>query len=231
MQVRSLKRLLSRLRRAGSVPPTLSSVDAYARWAAAYPARAHNALMQCEQDALLELLPPLAGATVLDLACGTGRYGLLAGERGARRVIALDNSLPMLTAAELPLRALASVEQIPLADQSVDGVICALALGHLTSLDRALAEIGRTLKQGGWALISDFHPLLYSRGARRTFSVEGRQYAVEHYPHRHADYARAAGSAGLTMEDVREPALAPELIAQGAAAGPVVMVCRLRRAE
>lgn len=225
-----LRRIRERLRGATIAPPTLTSVEAYARWAATYPARAHNALMQCEQDALLDLLPPLAGAVVLDLACGTGRWGLLARERGARRVIALDNSLPMLEVAELPLRALAHVEQVPLADESVDGVICGLALGHLPSLDQAVAEIGRVLKPGGWALISDFHPLLHYRGARRTFSVGGQQYAVEHYPHLYADYLSAADSAGLRIEDVREPALAPELLAQGAASGPVVIVYRLRRA-
>jgi malonyl-CoA O-methyltransferase len=79
-----------------SRPRTLSSLDAYARWAGSYPPHAHNALMRAEEAALLDLLPPLGGRIVLDAACGSGRYARIALERGARCVIATDNSPEML---------------------------------------------------------------------------------------------------------------------------------------
>src|SRR5690606_17468130 len=114
--------------------------DAYARWAAAYPPHAHNALMAAEEAAMRGLLPALAGRVVLDLACGTGRYGLLAQESGASRVLGLDNSSAMLRANPLPLRALATTEAIPLASASVDVILCGLALGHLPRLTPSIAE-------------------------------------------------------------------------------------------
>ena len=38
-----------------------SPSDAYAAWAPTYPPHAHNALMEVEQTAVLELLPPVSG--------------------------------------------------------------------------------------------------------------------------------------------------------------------------
>ncbi len=72
-------------RKQSPAPPLLTSLDAYARWAEAYPPQAHNALMRAEEQAVRALLPALDGQIVLDLACGTGRWGLIALEirRGA----------------------------------------------------------------------------------------------------------------------------------------------------
>jgi len=222
-----LNRLLRRLRPT-PIPETLSSIDAYARWAASYPPHAHNPLMQAEQDAVLALLPDVTGRAVLDLACGTGRYGILARERGAKTVIGLDNSAAMLLASPLTHRALATSEVIPLASASIDVVICALALGHLPRLKPSLAEIGRVLKSGGIALVSDFHPLLFFGGGRRTFSANGAIYAVEHYAHLYGDYHHAARDAGLRIDDVLEPRLSGEYAGHGPAPdAPVVVVYKL----
>lgn len=215
-----LRRLRALLRRP---PRTLNSLDAYALWAASYPPQAHNALMQAEQQAMLELLPPLAGRVVLDLACGTGRYGRLAQERGAAAVIGIDNSLPMLAGNRLPGRVQATTEAIPLRAGVVDVVLCGLAVGHLPALTEVLGEIGRVLLPGGIALISDVHPFVALNGAQRTFAApDGRVYAVEHYAHLYGDMQQAATRAGLRIDAVREPAL--ERV-------PVAIVYLLRRAR
>ncbi|MCC6801696.1 MAG: methyltransferase domain-containing protein [Anaerolineae bacterium] len=199
--------LRDRLRRLLTRPPrTLGSLDAYALWAASYPPKAHNPLMAIEQRAMLDLMPPLAGLVVLDLACGTGRYGVLAQARGARHVIEIDNSPAMLAANRLPQRAQATSEAIPLGNGSIDMVICGLALGHLPNLQESMDEIGRVLKPGGAALISDVHPFAALGGGRRTFrGSDGGVYAVEHYPHLYADYHKAALEAGLEIGAVLEP--------------------------
>jgi malonyl-CoA O-methyltransferase len=212
--------LLRRLRPADP-PKSLSSLEAYAKWAASYPPHAHNLLMETEEAAMRGLILPLVGLTVLDLACGTGRYGLMAKAQGAASVIGLDNSAAMLLASPLLLRALATTEALPLANQSVDVIICGLALGHLPQLTFSINETARILRRGGWALVSDFHPFIYLNGARRTFTAaDGVTYAVEHYPHLYSDYHRAAAEAGLGIEAVAEPQL------NGA---PVVIVYRLRK--
>src|SRR5262249_38697865 len=97
--------------------------------------------MEAEEAAMKSLFPTLAGQVVLDLACGTGRYGLLARDSGAGLVIGLDNSPAMLHANSLPYRALATTEAVPLADHSIDVILCGLALGHLSRLVPSLAEI------------------------------------------------------------------------------------------
>lgn len=209
-------------------PPVLNSLEAYARWAGTYPPQAHNALMRTEEAAMRSLMPDLRGLTVLDLACGTGRYGLLARERGARLVIGIDNSPAMLAANALPLRAQATLEAIPLPDQTVDVILCGLALGHLPQLSLALREMGRVLRPGGTALISDMHPIIALSGAQRTFTAaDGRTYAVEHYPHLYADYHKASREAGLNIADVIErpvegaPSPAPAVIVYALTLGSI----------
>lgn len=202
-----------------SAAPTLNSLDAYARWAATYPPRAHNALMQTEEAAVRSLLPDLRGKCVLDLACGTGRYGLLAQETGARVVIGVDNSGPMLGANPLTRRVLAIMAALPLPAHTMDVVVCGLALGHLPDLTPTMHEISRVLKTDGIAIVSDLHPLIALSGGQRTFiDSDGSTYAVEHYPHLYADYHRAARAARLEIGNVLEhrvegaPSPAPAII-------------------
>lgn len=222
-----LKELIRRLRRARLLPSrplrTLPSIDAYARWAATYPPQAHNAFMRAEEAPMLELMPPLAGKVVLDLASGTGRYGLMAWQRQAAYVLALDNSPAMLALNPISRRMLAPLDRLPLPNACVDVVICGLALGHVAELQPAISEIGRVLRGGGYAVISDFHPFLYLNGGRRTFSTESGVYAVEHHVHLYATYHAASYAANLEIEAVREPTL------DEADGLPVALVLRLRR--
>lgn len=208
---------------------TLSSIEAYERWAAVYPPYAHNPLMQTEEVAMLAMMPDLRGQIVLDLACGTGRYGLLALQQGAACVMGFDNSFAMLNVGQKAesgsLRfVLATTEAIPLNSASVDVVLCGLAIGHLPTLQPMLNEIARILKPNGNALISDFHPFLFLTGRRRTFSINRSTYAVEHYAHLYADIDAAARQAGLRIEKVAEPKMTIDNLLL-----PAVIVYRLRK--
>jgi malonyl-CoA O-methyltransferase len=211
--------------------PTLTSIEAYARWADAYPARAHNALMRAEEAAVYRLLPDLRGREVLDMACGTGRWGQFAQEAGASRVIALDNSPEMLTRCALRERALASLEAIPLAPQSVDVIVCGLAAGHIPFLDEPLKQLALVLRPGGVAVFSDFHPYLALSGAQRTFTdTEGRRWAIEHNVHLVSDWLRAGSAAGLLLTGLEEPGLLDEdATASNPGGVPVVLALRFER--
>jgi malonyl-CoA O-methyltransferase len=200
-------------------PRRLSSLDAYALWSAAYPPDAHNPLMETEQRAMLAMLPDLHGKTVLDLACGSGRYAAIARNSGAAQVYGFDNSLPMLRAGAIERPAVAELDTIPLCDACIDVVICALAIGHLPSIEPTMREINRVLRIGGIALISDFHPFQYLKGARRTFAVGRDLYEVEHYVHLYSDIHRVAGNSGLRIDAIAEPVIADR--------GPVVLALRL----
>ncbi len=230
--------LKSIFRRVGgtAVPTTLSSLAAYERWATSYPPHAHNALMKAEEAAMMKLCPPLAGQYVLDLACGSGRYSLIAAEAGAAQVVGFDNSMPMLRANKMSMKGVSTTEAIPLACGSIDIVLCGLALGHLATLDMTFGEVSRVLKPGGYALISDFHPFIFLNGQQRTFTgPDGQVYAVEHYAHLYGDYHAAGMKAGLSVDAILEPRLgedktvrfADETTPQGT---PIIIVYRFQNA-
>ncbi|GAB5490352.1 MAG: class I SAM-dependent methyltransferase [Phototrophicaceae bacterium] len=186
-------------------PQTLNSISAYDLWAQSYPAEAHNVLMQIEQASMLDVMPSFEDKIVLDLACGTGRYGAIADKEGAKQVIGLDNSPAMLNKGVISQVALATSENIPLPDKSIDVVLCGLALGHLPTIKASIHEIGRILKPEGVALVSDFHPYQYLTGARRIFEANKTHYAVEHYVHHLSDYFSLGQLANLQISALQEP--------------------------
>jgi SAM-dependent methyltransferase len=93
----------------------------------------------------------LAGASGRSLGAGTGKFLPLLVATGAE-VIAVEPIAAMrdqLAAAFPDVRALAgSAEAIPLADASLDAVVCAQSF-HWFANASALAEIRRVLKPGG----------------------------------------------------------------------------------
>lgn len=109
---------------------------------------------------LLALLP--REWTVADLGCGTGNASELLAPC-VRRVLAVDQSGPMLDAARERLAEFSNVEfvqagleSLPLADESVDAAVCLLVLHHIEEPVTALREMRRVLRRGhGAALIVD----------------------------------------------------------------------------
>jgi malonyl-CoA O-methyltransferase len=195
------------LRSIRATPPVELPVrEAYARWAPSYAAEAHNRFMQVEQEALLDLLPDVAGAIVLDLACGTGRYSKIARARGAAAAIGLDLSPEMLRTGAAVATGVArgDLASLPFRTGAAGVVICGLAVGHLRQLDGAIGEMGRVLASRGTLLYSDFHPSAYRAGLRRTFSAGGARYAVEHHVHSFFAHQAACRAAGLEIDAVRE---------------------------
>jgi demethylmenaquinone methyltransferase/2-methoxy-6-polyprenyl-1,4-benzoquinol methylase len=89
------------------------------------------------------------GSLVLDLACGTGDLTAMA-ERQGYRTVGADLSWGMLTAnaTDRP-RFQADASALPLADGSIDGIVCGYALRNFTDLEACLAEAARVLRPGG----------------------------------------------------------------------------------
>jgi ubiquinone/menaquinone biosynthesis C-methylase UbiE len=178
--------------------------------------------MALEESLMLAHLPPAQGLTVLDLACGTGRYTGLLTQKGAH-VISFDHSFDMLARGIAPQAAQADMTALPLPCASLDGIVCGLAIGHVADLQQALMEIGRVLRGGAFAVLSDLHPALKDQNAQRTFNAAGKTFTIEHYWHSEADYQRATRAAGL------------QIIAQHAAAlperpdAPLVTLLHLRK--
>ena len=182
---------------------------AYAQWARHYPPRPHNALMEVEQQTVAALLPDVKGLTVLDAGCGTGRYIQMLKARGAFTV-GVDLSAAMLSRArDLTTRvARADLRALPFDAESIDVVVCALALGDFAELELALAEVARVLRTGGCVIYSVVHPAGEAKGWSRSFDSDGRAVAVDGFWHSLERHREACVAAGLTIDEWREPEIA-----------------------
>jgi SAM-dependent methyltransferase len=94
---------------------------------------------------------PVAGLRVLDLGAGTGKLtAVLAGLGADVTAVEPDEAMLAELRRRLPsVRALhGPAEAIPLADDSVDAVLCAQSM-HWFDMSRALPEMARVLASGG----------------------------------------------------------------------------------
>jgi SAM-dependent methyltransferase len=102
--------------------------------------------------AVLDWLVPIDAAVALDVGAGTGKLTRELRRRGLE-VVAVDPSTGMLAELtrvlpEVPVAA-ASAEDLPLRDRLADVVLVAQAW-HWVDPRRAVPEIARVLKPGGW---------------------------------------------------------------------------------
>jgi ubiquinone/menaquinone biosynthesis C-methylase UbiE/DNA-binding transcriptional ArsR family regulator len=110
-------------------------------------------------QSLLNMLPP--GWTVADLGCGTGNAAECLAPV-VKRVLAVDQSEPMLAAAKKRLSGSSNVEflrgelqALPIETGSVDAAVSVLVLHHLPDPQPAIREMARILRPGGVALVVD----------------------------------------------------------------------------
>jgi ubiquinone/menaquinone biosynthesis C-methylase UbiE len=130
--------------------------EGYAAWSANYDEP--NTLIDAEQPVMRRILDGLPAGTALDAACGTGRHAAYLSSRG-HAVVGVDICPQMLEVARAKVGGAdfreGELHQLPVADQSVDLVVCALALTHVSDLGPVLAEFARVLRPGGHLVISD----------------------------------------------------------------------------
>ncbi len=121
----------------------------------------------CYGNALAEILvtktPLQADFTVADLGTGTGYLAKVLA-RHTQKVVAVDISTAMLEVAgnEFVREGFTNIElvegnahDLPLPEASQDRVFANLLLHHLLDPALGIKEMGRILKPGGWAIISD----------------------------------------------------------------------------
>jgi SAM-dependent methyltransferase len=206
-----VRRLLDdeKLRDRGVLVEQVSTVLAYQRQAAGYDAEAGGGLFTADEPVVAECLSGRASGVALDAACGTGRFAEFLARRG-HRVIGVDSSPEMLAHARRRVPDgefhAAELDRLPLPDDSVDVIVCALALVHVRSLPPVLAEFARVLRPGGDLIISDIHPELTTRGSAITArGPQGQPCIAPTYRHQLGDYLRPALSLGLQVKRCEEP--------------------------
>ncbi|MFB6124695.1 MAG: class I SAM-dependent methyltransferase [Halanaeroarchaeum sp.] len=108
-----------------------------------------------EKQAVLDALEPIEGRSVLEIACGTGRFTVMLAERGAD-IVGLDISGPMLQQGRQKARNAGADDYIefmrgdagrlPFPDDHFD-VVFAMRFFHLADTpERFLAEMARVSK-------------------------------------------------------------------------------------
>jgi ubiquinone/menaquinone biosynthesis C-methylase UbiE len=133
---------------------------------AGYAAESASLMLPFSRSAV-ELARPSASAHVLDVATGPGVLALELAPRVAR-VDAIDFAPAMLEQLELRRRALgidnvfaqvADGQALPFADQSFDAAFSMFGLMFFPDRARGFAELYRTLKPGGVAVVSSWAPV------------------------------------------------------------------------
>lgn len=105
-------------------------------------------------------------AEVLDLACGPGYLAIALARLGPYRVTGLDISdsfiqIAAKAASEAGVRLAlhkGDAAAMPFPDASFDAVVCRAAFKNFSAPEKALADMHRALKPGGFAVILDLDP-------------------------------------------------------------------------
>ena len=155
------------------LPEVVPVEEGYERWASSYD-EAPNPLLAREERYLAPLLSELHFNSVLDLACGTGRWLEELIAQSCASGVGIDVSKAMLRVAN-GKRAIkgrlaqAACEDLPLAAAAFDLTICSFALGHIRDLGSAVRELKRVTKASADVFVSDLHPGAYQSGWRVGF--------------------------------------------------------------
>jgi ubiquinone/menaquinone biosynthesis C-methylase UbiE len=214
----------------------VSATEGHRLWAPVYDSNP-NPLLALESRIVrgllrgrhLERLPK----RVVDAACGTGRWMLHFHQAGAT-VVGIDSSREMLAQAARhgTLRSrliLGDAQDMPLADEIADLVICSFSASYAGDLGRLMRELARITVRGGNVVVSDMHHSAVAAGWRRSFKIGVTVYELEHYD-RSPDEIRAAGEAqGLRLDREEEASFDEEERAIFERAGKQHLYARVRK--
>jgi ubiquinone/menaquinone biosynthesis C-methylase UbiE len=227
-----------------SSPFSVSADEGYERWAPTYDLSL-NPLLSLEERYIRPLLPGMMGKTVLDVACGTGRWLEKLTALGAKLGVGIDLSAAMLRIAAMksPMAGRlvrANCVRLPFGAARFDFAICSLALSHVQDLQAISSELGMTLKPGADLLVSDLHPEAYAQGWRTGFRDGTTAVRIRTIPHSVAEILESFRPSGFDCCDLlevhfgepEEPIFVQALkerLFQSACEVPAILICRFRR--
>jgi ubiquinone/menaquinone biosynthesis C-methylase UbiE len=168
-----------------------------------------NGLFSVDAPLVHEILADVPAGDALDAACGTGRFAEYLAAKG-HRVVGVDSSPDMLARARQRVPEGTFIEGdlhgLPLADDGVDVITCALALTHVPDLRPVVAEFARVLRPGGHLVIADVHRSLVGLGSVPKMPGRGGEKQIlPAYPHHASEYLQAALPLGFQVRRCEEP--------------------------
>lgn len=185
-------------------PPKARVRHSFERAAATYDSAAAVQRRIC--DRLLAGLPELAPARLLDAGCGTGyALPLLQARFPAAQALALDLSAAMLGRITTPsIRLVGDLEQLPLADASLDLYWSSLAV-QWCELPAVLRESLRTLRPGGCLALASLGPQTFGELRHAFAEVDEHAHTLPfHSPEEVAEITAAVGLAAVDVRRHRE---------------------------
>jgi SAM-dependent methyltransferase len=193
---------------AGIEARPISTREGYDRWATSYDGQP-NQLLEIEQPIVREILDGLPVGVALDAACGTGRHAAYLASLG-HAVIGVDSSPGMLALArqKVPQGEFheADLHELPLLDDSVDLVVCAIALVHFADIEGPFSEFARVLRPGGHLVVSDQRGLIGDIGLPvLDDGPDGEPGYIPVYPRLASGYLAAALPLGFQVLRCEEP--------------------------
>lgn len=199
-------------------------VAAYENLADSYNAmidhKPHNAYY--DRPNTLKLIPKVNGKSILDAACGPGKYAEILMAQGAT-VTGFDISPRMVALAKERNKGLGTffVHDMSnsfdmLADTSYDIVVCTLAMHYIEDWNSTIQEFHRVLKPNGSLVLSIEHPFfeyLYFKSERyfdieavnATWSGFGKPVQVHSYRRSLNDCIQPLTSNGFYIDQLVEP--------------------------
>ena len=182
--------------------------EGYALWATSYD-QDRNPLIDAEEPHVDLILARLAVTVALDAGTGTGRYARKLARRGVK-VSAVDQSPEMLDVAKQCAQdeglkinfQRGSLNTLPFKSNHFELVVCGLVLCHIPNLMQATDEFSRVTREGGYLLVTDFHPNAVAAGWRTEFAQQDASYSLPNTGHSRDDYLEAVEMAGFTLLDV-----------------------------
>jgi cytosine/adenosine deaminase-related metal-dependent hydrolase/ubiquinone/menaquinone biosynthesis C-methylase UbiE len=179
-------------------------------WAEVYDVEP-NPLLLLEERTLPALLPPIKGADVLDVGCGTGRWLTRLEALSPRSLTGSDPSPTMLERARAKLSATTALYQtdgVPLcaSGASRDLILASFVLSYIDDLQEFSRDCANTLRPGGTLLITDMHPhTAAEHNWTRSFAASNETIHLPAHTRPMSEIAATFASNGLIVSDLVEP--------------------------
>jgi 2-polyprenyl-6-hydroxyphenyl methylase/3-demethylubiquinone-9 3-methyltransferase len=136
----------------------------------------------------------LEGKKWLDAGCGSGRLTRMLAEKGSS-VLGMDASHRMVEAAlsfssstvfptlgSVEFREIETITRLPLADASLDGILCSSVVEYLDNPDQCIDEFCRVLRPGGLLLLSVPNRRSFIRGVQKACLLASKTIMKRPWP-------------------------------------------------
>jgi len=183
--------------------------EAYKNWSATYDSD-RNLTRDLDRQVTRRTFETQRFKSILEIGCGTGKNTAFLASI-ANKMLALDFSEQMIEKAKhksstdnVTFRVADITDPWPVADCSIDLVICNLVLEHVEDLGFVFGEAARVLIEGGNLFVSELHPFRQYQGVVARFERNNERIEIPAFVHHISDFLNAAAGNNLALSSMKE---------------------------